>query len=139
MSLFFKILIKKRRKITGPLKHRPGKFLFVLVMPFLEQSSKMMPANTAPRSDQSAFQLPATQSVLSVCRKACWLLHSALSVMLAHSPRPRTHSEERKRNTVRLVMLADYCKGTQAPGFHAVCLPCSVPTLVILCTSAVIL
>lgn len=90
---------KKRRRITGPQKYREGALPSVLVLPLLEQSSKRMSANITPKSDRRAFQRLSTQSVLSVHKEAwdsCWLLHSALSVMLAHSPRPCTHTEKER-------------------------------------------
>lgn len=99
MGFLFIISTRKRRKNTGPQKYREGASLSVLVLPLLEQSSKTMPANTTPKSDRHAFQLLTTQSVLSVHKKArdsCWLLHSAVSVMLAHSPRPCTHTEKER-------------------------------------------
>lgn len=123
MGFFFMLWTTKRRKTIEPPKYREGVLPSVLVLPLLEQSSKMKPANATPKSDRHAFQLLTTQSVLSVPKKAwdsCWRLHSAFSVMMAHSPRPSP--TQRKRNMVRPVVLADSYKDIQAPAFQAVCL-----------------
>lgn len=93
--------VKEEKKNYSATKAQGGWVPSCLVPPFLEQSSKMMPAAIPPKSDQHAFQPLTTQSVLSVHKKAvdsCLLLHSAFGVLSAHSPRPCTHTH-RERET----------------------------------------
>lgn len=117
---FLIILATKRRIITGPRKHRAGKFASVLLS-FLEQSRSVMPATTTLKSDLCTFQLPAAQSILSVGWKAwdsCWLLRSAFSVTLTHSPCPCSHTEK-ERQAGQDYLCSDSYKRLQSPGFGA--------------------
>lgn len=125
MKYLFIIWVKTRRKITESQKYNEGILLSGLDLLLLEQSIKTMPTNTTLESDRHAFQLFSTQSVHSVCKEAwdsCWFLHSATSVMLAHSPSPFTHTE-RKRNMVKTGFASSPYKGILALDFHAICLP----------------
>lgn len=116
MGFLFIMWTTRRRRITGLQKFWEGALLSVLVLPLLQQSSKMMSANTAHKVTAVHSSCPPhNQSFLCTKRPE---IHAGFCTVHCASCWPTPHAlapTQRKKEKHGKTALTDGYKGLQAP------------------------
>ena len=116
IGFLFIMWMTRRRRITGPQKFWEGALPSVLVLPLLQQSSKMMSANTAHKVTAVHSSCPPhNQSFLCTKRPE---IHAGFCTVHCASCWPTPHAlapTQRKKEKHGKTALTDGCKGLQAP------------------------